>query len=999
MEGQLAAPFHFAVEFLILAVFAGAMFDAARAARQGNGRIAYVQAAGFFSLIVAQVLHGTLLLTGDGALPLVILRGIGFGLIAASLRPMPMAAATLPAVFVAGGDAGWAAVPAAFAVIAAARAFQLRKSFPAGGGPALASAFAAFAGGEIALAAAHPSGGVALAISHGLRALGAVFLARWLWLSLVRSIRLRFVAVFVAALVLLASVVAGALTTVIGHNLQQEEFNRLGIASTAQRAALALREQQALEFANLLGTTRTVADGLKGAPGSASLTDVAKSSVNLLPADLDFVAFFDAHGKLLASATDVPNAYPPLSAIEAIALSGSDSIQRVLRRRGTAQELTSSGDAAIAAIGASSIVDQTANSKVIGAVVVGYNLDRQLLATLTAGASADITLLKGGAIVSTTYTSNVAAAGLISGRLADTVRRVVEEEGHNFTAIPKVGDDQVFTVYSPLTNEAGEVVGVMALSRPAGLLAASQRSINRVLFLVTLGASAIAAALAWLLSGRVTKPIRALTQAARRVRSGDLHARATVEVPDEVGTLGEAFNDMADSLIRMTGDLREAADEEANLRVRVEAIMQSIGDALVATDGSGVVVAVNRAAESMLGAPADAIVGRHLAESLRGNDAEGRALSDLALAGNGATYQATVAPPGARSIPVALSGSPLRDASGAITGRVVLIRDVTREHEAERMKSEFLSNVSHELRTPLTPIKGYTEILRRKKFPRDKTEAFLDGIAESTKRLERIVEILVDFAALEAGRLKPRVHPIDVRTFTAEIAQRWSEKSDRHKIVRKVPADVPALLGDERLVRKTLDELMDNAIKFSPEGGTIELSAEAVAALGRRRGITGVRLTVRDSGIGIDPNEIGRLFQDFRQLDGSETRSYGGLGLGLSYARRVALANNGDLTVTSVPGKGSAFMLVLPAAAPLQAAKPKTETPTSTRIRRPVSPPRTASGRKKVAAARTAARKGSSAKPKRAAPKRPASKRAAPKRPAPAARATKPSKRSRRKSR
>ena len=984
MEGQLAAPFHFAVEFLILAVFAGAMFDAARAARQGNGRIAYVQATGFLSLIVAQVLHGTLLLSGDGATPLVILRAIGFGLIAASLRPMPMAAATLPAVFVAGNNAGLAAIPAAFAVIAAARAFQLRKSYPAGGGPALASAFVAFAGGEFALAAAHPSGGIALAVSHGLRGLGAIFLARWLWLSLARSIRLRFVAVFVAALVLLASVVAGALTTVIGHNLQQEEFNRLGIASTAQRAALGLRQQQALEFANLLGTTRTVADGLKGTPGSASLTDVAKSSVNLLPADLDFVAFFDARGKLIASATDVPNAYPPLSAIQAIALSGSESIQRVLHRRGNAQELTSSGDAAIAAIGASSIVDQTANSKIIGAVVVGYNLDRQLLTTLTAGASADITLLKGGAVVSTTYSSDRAASGLVVGTLADTVRRVVEEEGHNYTAIPSVGDTQVFTVYSPLTNDAGEVVGVMALSRPAGLLAASQRSINRVLFLVTLGASAIAAALAWLLSGRVTNPILALTHAARRVRSGDLAARATVEAPDEVGSLGEAFNEMADSLTRMTGDLREAAEEEANLRVRVESIMQSIGDALVATDGSGVVVAVNRAAESMLGEQADAIVGRHLAASLKGNDAEGRALADLALAGNGATYQATVASPGGRSIPVALSGSPLRDASGAIAGRVVLIRDVTREHEAERMKSEFLSNVSHELRTPLTPIKGYTEILRRKKFPRDKTEAFLDGIAESTHRLERIVEILVDFAALEAGRLKPRVQPIDVRTFTAEIVERWSLKSGRHRITRKVPTGLPALLGDERLVRKTMDELLDNAIKFSPEGGTIEVSAEAIVASGRRRGVTGVRLTVRDSGIGIDPNEIGRLFQDFRQLDGSETRSFGGLGLGLSYARRVALAHNGDLTVSSVPGKGSAFSLVLPAAAPLQAAKPKAETAASMRIRRNVASSHTASGRKRVAAAKTMKRKPST-RTKPAPSKRPArspSKRPARKRPA-----------------
>src|SRR5207249_5605553 len=124
-----------------------------------------------------------------------------------------------------------------------------------------------------------------------------------------------------------------------------------------------------------------------------------------------------------------------------------------------------------------------------------------------------------------------------------------------------VNGERSFAVYAPITAEdPTQVVGVLVLSRPAGLLTASQRSINRTLFLITLAASALAAALAWLLSGRVTRPIRALTHAARRVRSGDLDVQATVDLPDEVGTLGAAFNEMATSLKRMTDDLRGAAD-------------------------------------------------------------------------------------------------------------------------------------------------------------------------------------------------------------------------------------------------------------------------------------------------------------------------------------------------------------------------------------------------------------------------------------------------------
>src|SRR5919198_4985063 len=150
MEG-LAAPFHFAIEFLILAVAAGAAFEAIRSAREGAGPVALVQAAGFTSLVAAEVLHGTLAVSGDGAIAVVTLRAVGFGLIAASMRPMPSAA--LPALFVAGDDARWAVLPAAFALMAAARAFASRREAPRGAGASLSAAFVCFAAGEVALAA------------------------------------------------------------------------------------------------------------------------------------------------------------------------------------------------------------------------------------------------------------------------------------------------------------------------------------------------------------------------------------------------------------------------------------------------------------------------------------------------------------------------------------------------------------------------------------------------------------------------------------------------------------------------------------------------------------------------------------------------------------------------------------------------------------------------------------------------------------------------------
>ena len=222
--------------------------------------------------------------------------------------------------------------------------------------------------------------------------------------------------------------------------------------------------------------------------------------------------------------------------------------------------------------------------------------------------------------------------------------------------------------------------------------------------------------------------------------------------------------------------------------------------------------------------------------------------------------------------------------------------------------------MSHELRTPITPIKGYAELMRRKKFPRAKEESFLAGILQSTERLERVVEILVDFAAMEAGRLKPRVEPVPVKDLVARLTDKWRERDGEHRFVRKIGPDVPPIMGDPKLLGRSLDELVDNAVKFSPDGGQIEISAEPYANGSRSARNSRVRITVRDHGIGIEPEQMPDLFQDFRQGDGSETRSFGGLGLGLAYVKRIASVHGGDVIVESEPGKGSSFSLVLPAA-------------------------------------------------------------------------------------
>jgi signal transduction histidine kinase len=258
-------------------------------------------------------------------------------------------------------------------------------------------------------------------------------------------------------------------------------------------------------------------------------------------------------------------------------------------------------------------------------------------------------------------------------------------------------------------------------------------------------------------------------------------------------------------------------------------------------------------------------------------------------------------------VPVRVGAAPLGDGEG----RVVVLADRTREREVDRMKTEFLANISHELRTPLTPIRGYAEILsRRQDLSRGQVDTFLGEILSSTERMSRAVELLVDVAALEGGRVVPQHNRVTVRTFVDERVEAWKARyPDRAgDLKRRVAAKLPPVDIDRHWVGRALDEFADNAVKYTEPGTAITLAA-SLDPDG-----AGVRIAVRDAGAGFDPQRAAELVGDFSQADASETRRVGGLGLGLGFVNRVAERFGLSFSVTTEPGKGSEFALLLPAA-------------------------------------------------------------------------------------
>jgi signal transduction histidine kinase len=225
--------------------------------------------------------------------------------------------------------------------------------------------------------------------------------------------------------------------------------------------------------------------------------------------------------------------------------------------------------------------------------------------------------------------------------------------------------------------------------------------------------------------------------------------------------------------------------------------------------------------------------------------------------------------------------------------------------EAERVKADFLASVSHELRTPLTPIRGYTEILRRGRVPARDASGYLDEIGLAAQRLERVVALLLDVASIEAGRFRIDVDDVDASDLLNEAEARWRGRARRDQIRVNVAASLPKVAADPDAIARVLDELLDNAMKFAPSG-RVELSAQAADA--------GVEISVRDEGPGIAGERVEALREAFRQADTGDTRRFGGLGLGLTFAEGVLAAHGARLEIDSVPDEGTTCSFTLAAA-------------------------------------------------------------------------------------
>jgi len=337
-------------------------------------------------------------------------------------------------------------------------------------------------------------------------------------------------------------------------------------------------------------------------------------------------------------------------------------------------------------------------------------------------------------------------------------------------------------------------------------------------------------------------------------------------------------------------------------RERSYAILANIADGIVAVDRDDKVVLWNRSAEQITGVPATAALDRTPVEVLQRE----LAADDEERLGE----RLLPVQRGGEEVWLSLTEAVMRDPVGAVAGRIFAFRDVSTERIVEEMKSGFVSTVSHELRAPLTSIYGFAETLLRQDvlFGEEERQTFLRYIASEAQRLTAIVDTLLSVARLEAGDLQVELEPTDVRSVVSEAVTsvRESAAVNEHGFVLDLPDEPLAASADREKLRQILANLLDNAVKFSPDGGTVTVEA--------RRSSGHVEVRVVDEGPGIPEAERERIFSKFHRAD-SSVRGGGGVGLGLFIARGLVAAMGGRIWVDSAEGGGSSFAFELPLAA------------------------------------------------------------------------------------
>jgi two-component system, OmpR family, phosphate regulon sensor histidine kinase PhoR len=480
--------------------------------------------------------------------------------------------------------------------------------------------------------------------------------------------------------------------------------------------------------------------------------------------------------------------------------------------------------------------------------------------------------------------------------------------GHSARRSAALGRDFVYDAVRSQTAQGDTLV--IRLAAPLAEAHTSMAELRRRLLAASLVILVLGGLISLIYFRMFASRVERLKDFSRRVAEGDFRPLPAERPRDELADLTSALNETAASMDRT---IRSLSGE----RNRSSAILRSMVEGVAVVDARERLVFSNRAFSEILSLDAGVIEGRPLIEVVRNSELLGlirRALNgeeglrtDIAMGiVQQRSFSVTATPvqalDSASSTRPAANQANAPQTEGPPSGAVVVLHDVTELRRLERVRQDFVANVSHEFKTPLTAIQGFAETLLSGALEDpSNNRRFLEIIRDHAARLASLTDDLLKLARIEAGKLEVEFVPVNILELVEQCAETALLKASRKQIAFEtdVPSGLPAVRGDASLLREVLQNLLDNAIQYTPEAGRIQVGV----ALNGREAV----IAVTDTGIGIPLTDQERIFERFYRVDAARSREAGGTGLGLSIAKHIVEAHGGRLWVESEIGHGSKF--------------------------------------------------------------------------------------------
>ncbi|BCB06077.1 cell wall metabolism sensor histidine kinase WalK [Bacillus sp. KH172YL63] len=465
------------------------------------------------------------------------------------------------------------------------------------------------------------------------------------------------------------------------------------------------------------------------------------------------------------------------------------------------------------------------------------------------------------------------------------------------------GDDDIYLdektkdriwVYTKPIESNNEVIGTIYIAGEIETVYDQMNEINKIFTNGTMIALAITAVLGVLLAQTVTRPISDMRKQALAMAKGNFSRKVKVYGYDEIGQLAITFNNL-------TKRLQEAQATTEGERRKLSSVLSYMTDGVIATDRKGRVILINDPAANMLDVSRETVVSQPIV-SLLGLDEE-YTFDDLSN-----EQDSIILDYSTKDKPYILRAnfSIIQKETGFVNGLIAVLHDITEQEKIDLERREFVANVSHELRTPLTTMRSYLEALAEGAW-QDKEIApqFLDVTQNETERMIRLVNDLLQLSKMDSKDYRFNKDWIDFILFFHKIIDRFEMTKDVNVTFNRFLPDKAMFVEiDQDKITQVLDNIISNALKYSPEGGTITFKVKEKDGF--------IEISVSDQGLGIPKDNLEKIFERFYRVDKARTRQMGGTGLGLAIAKEMISAHGGDVWAKSKEGKGTTIVFTLP---------------------------------------------------------------------------------------